>query len=252
MRTALLLPFMFFAIAMAAQQAPNFTVTDTYSQEHTLYEDYLDQDRVVLLGLFFTDCILCDELLPLVQEHYQQSWSMEYPLDIILLSGVDADTSLNQYAYLHNINLTMAGFEGDAWEAMMPYMEDNSWGTFYGYPMFVVIGPGGEVIYDPWGDTLPETVSDIQDAIDELSDGIVSVDDINNNSGFDWSINSNEVQVQSILPGNTLKVYSVTGQLLAEEQFDSNIIWTPTTPNSLFIISVQNEYGSEVKKWASQ
>ena len=243
---------MCFAIAMGAQQAPNFTVTDTYSQEHTLYEDYLDQDRVILLGLFFTDCVLCDELLPLVQEHYQQSWAVEYPVDNILLSGIDDNDSLNQYAYLHNINLTMAGIDGGAWDAMQPYMQDNSWGTFYGYPMFVVIGADGEVIYDPWGDSPVETMIEIHDAIEDLSDSIVSVNDLSASTTFEWNITSDQIQVQSTLPGNTLEVYTINGQLMLSKQFDSNISWSSDLPSSLFIVTVRNEYGSEVKKWASQ
>ena len=149
-------------------QAPDFVVTDTDGATHHLYQDYLSEERAVVLGLFFAECALCDDLLPLLDQHYTQSWSQQFPVDVLMLSGVDADTTLLSYAEAIEVNLKMVGSEGGAWDAMQPYMDSNDWGMFYGFPMFVIIGPEGDVIYDPWGSSLENTMEMLGTEISSL------------------------------------------------------------------------------------
>ena len=44
-----------FPVLIFAAKAPDFTITDYNNKVHRLYSDYLNQDKVVVLKLFFVD-----------------------------------------------------------------------------------------------------------------------------------------------------------------------------------------------------
>ncbi len=59
------------ALAQVGNPAPNFTVTDTHGDTHTLYQ-YLDSGKVVVLDFFFTTCIPCQYYSPQVNAAYKK------------------------------------------------------------------------------------------------------------------------------------------------------------------------------------
>lgn len=218
----LVLIFSLLVAMIGRSQAPDFTVTDTYGQSHELYADYLDEDRVVVLGFFFADCPLCAELFPLVQEHYNSEWVSQFPVDVIMFSGVDNNEALVNYAYDHQINMNMVGTEGGSWDAMAPYMEDNAWGTFFGYPMFIVIGPEGDVIYDPWGEDHEATIEELRNAILNLAFGPNSIEEgIANEMEMQFIDHQLQVKTQSNAVYQ-LQVFNTLGQELYSKAHAGN------------------------------
>lgn len=158
---------------MNAQTAPDFTVTDVYGIEHTLYADHLDQGEAMILGFFYDGAPMLSELFPLLQQYCYEKWADEVPLSVLLLSHVDSDQALLQFAQNHSITLPIAGPNGGAVGAITPYI-DGSFGDFFGYPMFAVIGPSGDVIYDPWASTPSDMIALIDDAVNALL-GTISI-----------------------------------------------------------------------------
>ena len=245
----LVLIFMLLLALAGRSQAPDFAVTDIYGQAHGLYADYLDHNRVVVLGLFFTDCPLCDDLFPLVQESYNNEWVSQSPVDVIMLSGVDNNETLLEYANEHQINLTIAGNEGGSWDAMAPYMQDNDWGTFFGYPMFIVIGPEGDVVYDPWGEDHEDTIDELRNAILDLAFGPNSVEE-SKKENFDVQFLNQQVRVSS--KNNSafqLEVFNSFGQLLyTKVHFGQQLISLDEFSAGAYIFRVSNADQSLVQK----
>ncbi len=150
-----------------AQTAPDFTVTDIYGTEHTLYADHLNQGEAMILAFFYDGAPMLSELFPLLQQYCYDKWAESLPLNVLLFSHVDSDATLLEFAQNHSISLPIAGPDGGAVQAIAPYI-DGSFGDFFGYPMFVIIGPNGDVVYDPWASTPDGMIDVIDDAVLDL------------------------------------------------------------------------------------
>ncbi|MGF1565465.1 MAG: peroxiredoxin family protein [Flavobacteriales bacterium] len=206
-------------MGMNAQTAPDFTVTDIYGMEHTLYADHLDQGEAVILGFFYDGAPMLSELFPLLQQYCYEKWADEVPLNVLLLSHVDSNQALLQFAQNHNITLPMAGPDGGAVSAMAPYI-DGSFGGFFGYPMFAVIGPSGDVVYDPWASTPSDMIDVIDDAVSFLL-GTISISETQPN---DVLISLGNGQLWVDLSRSTdavapqFSLYDLQGRLLVYEQ----------------------------------
>lgn len=197
-----------------AQEAPDFAVTDLEGLEHHLYDDYLDQGKVVVLAFFYMDAPMIDVLYPALQAYAIEEWSNQTPVDFILLSHADAHAALNYFAEDHNLVLTISGVDGGAPAAIAPYI-DGSFGPFFGYPMFVVIGPSGEVVYDPWGESYEAIISAIDDAVKSFV-GNVNVANLEAPEPEEVYSDGQAlvVKLPESWPFANLHVYSLSGQLL--------------------------------------
>lgn len=162
--------------ALQAQQAPDFSVTDLNGSTHALYTDYLDQGKVVILGFFYDGAPMIDALYPLLQDYAYTEWEQNLPLGVLLMSGVDSHSNLTTFAQEHYLSLPLTGTDGGAQIAMSGFI-DGTFGPFFGYPMFVVIGPTGEVIFDPWGSNYEDIIATLDAAVKMLLTGAVNVEE---------------------------------------------------------------------------
>lgn len=156
---------------LSAAPAPDFTVTTSDGVVRKLYQDYVNQQKLVVLEIFFTTCPPCTAHAPHLQTLYQNMTAV-YPgqVEFMLLSDKNADTDPVVNAYLSSKGLTMpaAGASGGSLAAVQPY-KSGTFGLFYGTPTFVVIAPGtGEVFFDIRGNSPQETMNLISQKISEL------------------------------------------------------------------------------------
>ena len=49
--------FILCTVSLEAQFAPDFTITDSDGEEHSLYADYLDHGKTVVIKLFFVGSV---------------------------------------------------------------------------------------------------------------------------------------------------------------------------------------------------
>lgn len=172
MKKSRLIPlFLALATTLFAAPAPDFTVTTSDGQTRKLYQDYVNQQKVLVLEIFFTTCPPCAAHAPHWQTLYQ-NMQAAYPgqVEFMLLSDKNADTDPVVNAYLAAKGLTMpaAGSAGGSLAAIQPYKNGN-FGLFYGTPTFVVIAPGtGEVFFDIRGNSAQETMSLLGQKVGEL------------------------------------------------------------------------------------
>ncbi len=172
MKNSLLLSLALFSqINLLAAPAPDFTVTTSDGQVRKLYQDYVNQQKLVVLEIFFTTCPPCSAHAPHLQTLYQ-NMQATYPgkVEFMLLSDKPADTDPVVNAYLASKGLTMlaAGSSGGSLAAVQPY-KSGTFGLFLGTPTFIVIAPGtGEVFFDIRGNSAQETMALISQKISEL------------------------------------------------------------------------------------
>lgn len=162
--------FLLFSTIQAAP-APDFTVTASDGQVRKLYQDYVNQQKVAVLEIFFTTCPPCATHAPYLQALYQ-SMLAAHPgkVEFMLLSDKSADTNPVVASYLSSKGLTMpaAGADGGSLAAVQPY-KNGTFGLFQGTPTFVVVAPGtGEVFYDIRGNSPEETMNLISQKISDL------------------------------------------------------------------------------------
>lgn len=157
--------------ALFAAPAPDFTVTTSDGQTRKLYQNYVNQQKLVVLEIFFTTCPPCASHAPHFQTLYQNMLAA-HPgkVEFMLLSDKAADTDPVVNAYLASKSLTMpaAGSSGGSIAAVQPY-KSGTFGLFYGTPTFVVIAPGsGEVFFNIQGNSPQETMALISQQINNL------------------------------------------------------------------------------------
>ena len=156
--------FIFLAISLIAfaQQAPDFTITDSDGVVHELYADHLDQGQTVVLKLFFTSCPPCIALAPWMEEKYEMWGSGEFDVEFIELStqSFDSNADVAQYKIEHGVTFPGAGFDGGGKDAASVY-QSGQFGPFFGTPTLVIIAPDGTVTmgfaYDDFDDLVAAT-----------------------------------------------------------------------------------------------
>jgi thiol-disulfide isomerase/thioredoxin len=151
---------------LSAQLAPDFTITDSDGQEHTLYADYLNQGKTVLIEVFFTTCPPCNAFAPHMEPMYMEWGSGQYDVEFFDLSNksFDTDALVNAYTANHGHTYPAAGVDGGSLQAVAPY-QSGTFGPFFGTPTFIVIAPDGTVQFDIKGSNSTQTVAMIHAAI---------------------------------------------------------------------------------------
>lgn len=239
----LALPFL-----VQAQQAPNFQVVDINGIERDLYEDHLDQGETMILAFFYSDCVICGALFDHLEFHMSNTWGA-LPVNGLVMSGVDSSQDLYYYQSQTGIDLPLVGVDGGAADAMAPYMNPNDWGTFYGYPMFIVIGANREVIYDPWG-------VDIEDTMVLLGEAIQAVNSVStanvNKPELDFFVAQTSNGLNIDLDGFEGKavIHDLRGQLLFEgllREGKTNIE-LGTLASQILVVSVLTNEGKRSKQ----
>jgi len=153
---------------MQAQNAPDFTVTDTDGTTHKLYEDYLDQGTTVVLKFFFVDCPPCNSIAPHVQGLYEDWGEGAYDVQFMELTvrSRDDDNDVAGYKTRHSLTFPGISEDGGAADAVSPFVS-GQFGDFRGTPSFAVIAPSGEVNYGTGGLGNSGKIENLNEAIEE-------------------------------------------------------------------------------------
>ncbi|MBK8700624.1 MAG: dockerin type I repeat-containing protein [Saprospiraceae bacterium] len=132
-----------------AQLAPDFTVTDTDNQVHKLYDDYLNQGKVVVLKVFFVNCPPCNAIATAVQQKYVDWGSGNGNVQFIEMTNKIGDTNpyVIGYKNMHGLTFPSISADGGALNAIIPYT-NGTFGLWSGTPLFAVIAPNKTVHYD--------------------------------------------------------------------------------------------------------
>ena len=167
-----------FSIGLSAfaQTAPNFTVTDSWGQNHRLYEDYLNQGKTVVIKIFYVACPPCNSIAPFLEPLYQKWGGGDADVQFIELSTktTDTDAQVNVYKTTHGTTYPAAGGQGNSVPATGPYT-NGTFGLWTGTPTFIVIAPDGTVDYDVYGIGNEGTVMALDEAIAATgANGVVS------------------------------------------------------------------------------
>jgi thiol-disulfide isomerase/thioredoxin len=150
----------------SGQLAPDFTITDSDGQPHSLYAGYLNQGKTVLIEVFFTTCPPCNSIAPYMEPLYQEWGAGNHDVEFFDLSNksFDSNTAVNNYKTNHGHTYPAAGSAGGSLAAVAPY-EAGMFGPFTGTPTFIVIAPDGSVQYDVFGSGNAGTIEAIDAAI---------------------------------------------------------------------------------------
>ncbi len=162
----LLIVFLLNLSLLQAQQAPDFTVTDTEGQVHHLYADYLDQGKTVMVKIFFTTCPPCNSIAPLMEPFYQEWGAGEYDVEFFEMTdkNFDTNTLVEAYAEMYGETFPAISMQGGSLEAVQPY-KAGMFGPWYGTPTFIVIAPDGTVQYGISGSGNQATINAVDAAL---------------------------------------------------------------------------------------
>ncbi len=154
--------FLFLLLSLsdlfAQKKARDFTVTTTDKKQLSLYGDYLNKGKFVVLKIMFVDCPPCNEIAPYLSPIYKKYGSGKDKVEFIELSNKywDTDPAMIGYKIKYDLPFPAASNDGGSVEASMMY-EDNYLGPYYGTPTFVIINPDGTFDWDPKGNNAFET-----------------------------------------------------------------------------------------------
>lgn len=146
--------------------APDFTITDSHGKTHSLYADYLNQGKTVLIEVFYTTCPPCNSIAPLMEPLYQEWGGGDYDVEFFELSdkNFDTDELVNAYQATYGETFIAAGVEGGSLAAVAPY-KSGEYGPWLGTPTFIVIAPDGTFRYDVDGGNNESTIDSLEAAI---------------------------------------------------------------------------------------
>ncbi len=164
----------FFALALCcsidliAQKAPDFSVTTAEGKPLTLYADYLDKGKTVVIELFFVDCPPCNSFAPFFGQLYEEWKSGTGDVEFISLSDKawDNDENVMGFKQKYNHSWPFVSPDGGSLEAAEIY-KNGTYGQYWGTPTTVVIAPDGTVNYNVRDNPYSEWIVTLSAAIAE-------------------------------------------------------------------------------------
>lgn len=126
----------------------DFNVTDVHGQRHQLYNDYLNQGKVVVIKFFFTSCPPCIANAPLWQQKYVQHGSGTQGVEFFSVTTITSDYDPTVQGFEAIYNQTMKGIsqDGGAQTIATPF-KNGTYGSWWGTPSFAVIAPDRSLVY---------------------------------------------------------------------------------------------------------
>ena len=142
---------LFISTCLFAQVAPDFSITDTDGNVINLYEDLLDQDKIVVIKMFFVACPLCKPYNEPFQELYEEFGEGAEDVEFLLLTTKtwDSNAQIADYKIQYNLSFPGSGNDGGGFAATAPY-RSGDFGTFFGAPSFIVIEPNRTTFRCRW------------------------------------------------------------------------------------------------------
>lgn len=217
-------------VFLSGQSAPDFTLTDSEGNDHSLYADYLDQGTTVVLKFFFVNCPPCNAIAPKVQELYVEWGEGEYDVQFIELTTLGSDDSGDVAGYKSQHGLTFPGIgsDGGSLGAVLPY-RNGDFGPYRGTPSFAVISPDGTVVYGTGGAGTSGKIANLDAAIaasgaqgDGSNQTQPALFSISLQDAFGNEADNVEVYIENAVNDNNLRY--------------------PLTANSLTITDVESQY----------
>jgi len=124
----------------------DFTVTDTDGQEHKLYDDFLNQGKVVAIKFFFSSCPPCNQAAPQWRQKHIQWSSQDVSFFTVTTITSDNNPQVNGFRTNHNLGMPGISHEGGAPNIANPF-KTNTYGSWFGTPSYAVIAPNGRLFY---------------------------------------------------------------------------------------------------------
>ncbi len=138
----------FLHVAEGQMTMHNFIVTDAHGKSHNLYNDYLSQDKVVVIKFFFTTCPPCIANAPFWQEKYVQYGSGGQKIEFfsVTTQSFDSNTSVASFEQTYSQTMKGIGKDGNAPQVVDPF-KNGAYGSWWGTPSFAVISPNKTLTY---------------------------------------------------------------------------------------------------------
>ncbi len=147
MKKIFILSFIVLSISLSGQNTMHdFTVTDIDGQMHRLYENYLNQGKVVAIKFFFSTCPPCNQAAPQWRQKHTQWASQDVSFFTVTTITSDYDTQVNGFRNNHNLAMACISHDGGAASITNPFKTGN-YGSWFGTPSYVVIAPNRRVFY---------------------------------------------------------------------------------------------------------
>ena len=128
-----------------SQTVEDFTVTDTDGVTHSLYADYLDEGKTVVIKIFWAGCPPCNAIATDVQALYEKWDEGAGQVEFIELGDKSFEDDSHAIAYKarHGITFVTVSPQGNSIEALEQF-------SYSGTPTFIVVAPDRSMIFDPW------------------------------------------------------------------------------------------------------
>ncbi len=126
----------------------DFSVTDVHGKQHKLYNDYLNQGKVVVIKFFFTSCPPCIANAPLWQQKYVQHGSGTQGVEFFSVTTItsDYDPTIQGFEAIYNQTMKGISQDGGAQTIANPF-KNGTYGSWWGTPSFAVIAPDRSLVY---------------------------------------------------------------------------------------------------------